>query len=130
MSERLLPPARHEAQDLGFRPMLIAAGLMLAALVLVGLGLWWLFPSAPGNHLTIGQVPDYPAPRLQASPRTDMARFYAKEMQRLHGTGWVDRAQGIVHIPIEDAMRHVAATGIPDWPTQPAKPTQPAGTAR
>ena len=50
-----------------------------------------------------------------------MARFYAEEMQRLNGTGWIDKAKGTVHIPIADAMRKVAEEGIPGWPTPQEK---------
>jgi hypothetical protein len=46
-----------------------------------------------------------------------MAAFYAEEMQHLNSLGWVNRASGIVHIPIEQAMRETVQRGIPDWPT-------------
>lgn len=62
-------------------------------------------------------VPNFPAPALQSSPRADMAAFLQAELTRLNGTGWVDRAHGIVHIPIADAMRRVAEDGIAGWPT-------------
>ena len=47
-------------------------------------------------------LPHFPNPQLQPSPRESMARFYAEEMQRLNGTGWIDKAKGTVHIPIAD----------------------------
>ena len=38
-----------------------------------------------------------------------------------NGTGWIDKAHGIVHIPIADAMRQVAQEGIPGWPAPTGK---------
>ncbi len=45
-----------------------------------------------------------------------MQKFRAAELARLNSAGWDDQAKGIGHIPIDDAMRRVAASGIPDWP--------------
>ena len=42
-------------------------------------------------------------------PRADMRRFVAGEMARAEQRGWIDQAQGVAHIPIDDAMRRVAA---------------------
>lgn len=36
-------------------------------------------------------------------------RDRAARLARLHGYGWVDRARGVAHIPIEEAMALVAA---------------------
>jgi hypothetical protein len=36
----------------------------------------------------------------------------------LNSAGWVDKPHGIAHIPIEDAMREVAAQGIAGWPAK------------
>ncbi|MBV9118589.1 MAG: hypothetical protein JOY63_14640, partial [Acetobacteraceae bacterium] len=39
-----------------------------------------------------------------------------QELDRLNSLGWVDRAKGLVHVPIDQAMRMVAKEGIKDWP--------------
>ena len=67
------------------------------------------------------ELPKFPYPQLQPSPRESMARFYAEEMQRLNGTGWIDKAKRTVHIPIKDAMRKIAQEGIPGWPAPQGK---------
>lgn len=54
----------------------------------------------------------FPAPRLQAQPSTDFAAMKAAELRRLNGYGWVDRARGIAHIPIDRAMDIVASSGL------------------
>ena len=53
-----------------------------------------------------------------------MDAFRAEEMRRLNSAGWQDRAAGTVHIPIDQAMRAVAAEGIPGWPTGAAAASQ------
>lgn len=92
----------------------LAGGLALFSIVST-LALMAIYPSAltgpsgaPRNETA--------APRLQIHPATDLAAYRAKERRELAGYGWVDRARGIVRIPIEQAMRDVAAAGINDWP--------------
>ena len=90
--------------------------LLIVTVAALGGLVLWLYPSATSHRTVQLPVPTYPSPRLQPNPRDDMARFYAEEMQRLNGTGWVDKAHGVVHIPIADAMKLVAKEGIPGWP--------------
>src|SRR3954447_12999693 len=54
---------------------------------------------------------DFPAPRLQGDPRADRLRLEARQRAELGGYAWVDRAAGLAHIPIEDAMALVASRG-------------------
>ncbi len=122
MSERILPPARHETSDVGFKSMLIAGILMLAALSLVAALVIWLYPRSTYDKELGRPLPKFAEPALQPDTSLDMRNFHAEEMAALNGAGWVDQAHGIVHIPIADAMRDVARTGIPDWPTTPRRP--------
>jgi len=55
-------------------------------------------------------------PRLEIDPATDLAAFRAQQESELGSYGWVDRAHGIVRIPIEQAMKDIAGGGIKDWP--------------
>ena len=94
----------------------IALGLLLV-LCMIPLLLLALFPNTASDrpkapHLTP------PAPRLQTDPQADLRALRAREEGQLTSYGWVDRTQGIAHIPIEEAMRHVAKAGIPDWPKE------------
>ncbi|HZK91785.1 MAG TPA: hypothetical protein VFC56_16715 [Stellaceae bacterium] len=116
-----LAPARHEPEDVGPRLIWAGAALVLATVLVLIMLVFWLFPKAIGDrtlHLPLAQ---YPNPQLQPDARADWAKFYASEMQALNGTGWVDKAHGVVHIPIADAMRKVAREGIPGWPAPPEK---------
>ena len=54
-----------------------------------------------------------PAPRLQQKPRNEFYDFRRGEESFLEGYGWMNKDAGIVHIPIEDAMRLVVERGLP-----------------
>ncbi len=45
-----------------------------------------------------------PIPRLQVNPDRDIATYRAAQEARLRGYGWVDRSEGVVHIPVDRAM--------------------------
>ena len=55
-------------------------------------------------------------PRLQTNPSEDLAQFRVDEDKQLNSYYWVDKQKGIVHIPIEEAMKRVAAEGIDGFP--------------
>lgn len=57
-----------------------------------------------------------PAPNLQLDPPADLATLNAREDTQLESYGWVDRDKGIAHIPLAQAMKDIAARGIPDFP--------------
>ena len=96
--------------------MLALLGLVATCLLLIiGLAAL-LFPHELDDQRFALPAPAFPAPRLQTSPPADMRAFYAGEMAQLNGVGWQDRAHGIVHMPIEQAMQKVAREGIAGWP--------------
>jgi hypothetical protein len=57
-----------------------------------------------------------PQPRLQTDPSEDLAKFLVGEDKRLNTYYWIDRKNGIVHIPIEQAMQELAEEGIDGFP--------------
>ena len=116
MPEPILPPARYEQADATARAALIAFPAILAGLLLSVLLVWWIYPGTTVDRRLPSPIPRYPSPRLQSDPAADMRKFHEAELARLNTAGWDDRGKGIGHIPIDDAMRRVAAAGIPDWP--------------
>lgn len=78
--------------------------------------------------LAVGQETRLPpAPRLQQFPTNDIYQFRLEENRLLEGYGWMNREAGIVHIPIEDAMRLTLERGV--LQSVPADPAQPAAPA-
>lgn len=49
------------------------------------------------------------APLLQSAPQIERAAYFDEKRRVTGGAGWVDRHAGIAHIPLEDAMRLMAA---------------------
>lgn len=79
--------------------VVVAAGLTVLALVL-SRALW----PQPPSMAPMQETAPVPGPQLQREPAADMAAMRAETRRRLNGFGWVDRDQGIGHIPIERAM--------------------------
>ena len=97
--------------------------------------LFWLAVSAVAVHLGLGVVYSLlidramergeqryplaaaqgqrlpPAPRLQQKPRNQLYDFREGERTLLEGYGWMNRNEGVVHIPIEEAMRLTVERG-------------------
>jgi len=71
-----------------------------------------------------------PEPRLQASPTKDIVVMRAEEDALLSSYGWVDKATGTVHLPIEEAMRLAVERSLrarPDVPTPSTIALEDAG---
>ena len=124
----VLPPARHAERDVGARFIVASVAVLLGILAATTLCVLWAFPTPDLDRTLNAPLPVYPAPRLQPSPRQEMQRFLAQEMQVLGSYGWIDKPHGIVRIPIDVAMKEIAQRGIPDWPDA-ARPASP-GAAR
>jgi hypothetical protein len=116
-AERRIPVARHEPTDIGEGFIWGAAALVAGVLILCGLLVLWLYPESRLDRTLSLPLPLYPAPRLQVNPAADMQRFYREELLRLDSSGWVDKAHGLAHIPIAEAMHQIAQEGIAEWPT-------------
>lgn len=121
------PDVQYERSDVSlFVIGMVAVGIfvLLGAVPLIMLGAFPLSRGDVDRHLAITP----PEPRLQTAPAADLAAYLSKERKLLGTYGWVDRAHGIAHIPIEEAMRRLAEQGIPEFPNPGAgtagKPTE------
>lgn len=73
------------------------------------------FPTTPAD-VSRALTLEPPQPRLQTDPSEDLEQFRSEEEKRLSSYYWVDKKKGIVHIPIEEAMKQVAEEGIDGFP--------------
>jgi hypothetical protein len=95
-------------------------GIAMALSVGIVYGTFWLFEgrTATANQesqlfpLAVGQAKEPPAPRLQTQPFKDVYQLKTGQLDKLHGYGWVDQGTGVVHIPIDEAMRIVGERGM------------------
>jgi hypothetical protein len=82
-------------------------------------GTFWLFEGREqvANQmsqqfpLAAGQPKEPPTPRLQTQPFKDLYQLKTTQLEKLNSYGWVDQGAGVVHIPIDEAMRLVAERG-------------------
>ncbi len=61
------------------------------------------------------RMPEAPAPLLQTNrtAHADVANLKTAENATLHSYGWVDKAKGVAHIPVEEAMDMTLEEGLP-----------------
>jgi hypothetical protein len=74
-------------------------------------------PPPPPLAQEAGRLP--PAPRLQSTPLQDLEELRAEEEKELTSYGWVDEKAGIARIPIDEAIKIVAARGLPHAAASP-----------
>lgn len=51
------------------------------------------------------------APLLQPAPQPDRAAYFEEKRRATQAYGWVDREAGIARIPLDEAMKLMAAKG-------------------
>jgi len=108
----------YETRDVVLRPVLtIGASIVLLALFSAGAMAWLLHTlearqareSPPASPLAgIYGPTEPPSPRLQVHPLDDLRQLRMREDAQLGTYGWVDRAHGVVRLPVERAMALLA----------------------
>ncbi|HZV04153.1 MAG TPA: hypothetical protein VE999_03595 [Gemmataceae bacterium] len=109
------PKTEVEKTDWPLVPIGLIALAVLLLLAITPFVLIAAFPRAlPDVDKSLRISP--PGPRLQTDTSADLKRFRAEEERRLNSYYWVDKEKGIVHIPIEQAMKNLAKAGIAGFP--------------
>src|SRR3569833_1932031 len=123
------PQRIHQKSDVFAPGLLLFLIIMLFCAFIMHAGLWgWLkglkgpatldtegFGNRKAQPTRIAQS----YPKLQISPTGDWVRYRHEQELLLKTYGWSYRTNGLVRIPIEEAMARVAAQGIPNWSTNP-----------
>ncbi|MBV9008017.1 MAG: hypothetical protein JO354_02465 [Verrucomicrobia bacterium] len=113
--------ATYERRDVSVRVVTwFAIGLIVCAIImhLVVAGLYKLFehqhpsPDAP-SRIAFHAQNRAPAPQLETTPQTDLAKYESAENAKLNSYGWIDKQAGVIRIPIERAMDLIAQRGLP-----------------
>ena len=110
-------------------------GVGFVILAIVGAAVLWLafnrlaflLTPAPATSplATIPQVP--PGPQLQLNPTVDLQGMLASEQNLLTKYAWVNQQQGVVRIPIDQAMKLILQRGLPTRPNAGLPATDPGG---
>lgn len=103
----------HEPTDVRARPLVAAAGLIVAVIVLTvvvqALLVRWFESRAErtqGPEAPLAGSPDRmpPEPRLLAEPAVALDELRRQEDELLNGWAWINREAGVVRIPIDRAI--------------------------
>jgi hypothetical protein len=109
--QRERPETAFEASDWNLVPV---ATVFVGTLILLVVSCFVLiaaYPSAlPDVARSVRIAP--PGPRLLTNPASEFKRVRAREDKKLNTYYWINKPKGIVHIPIEQAMRKLARSGI------------------
>ncbi len=116
------PNTQHEESDVHPTGIALAAAGLVVVGVLVQFGSVWLFDCLESSERRARPTPSGialqeeerlpPPPRLEGINQMEARehdrsplRRYSQEDARLTSYGWVDKNQGIAHIPIDQAMK-------------------------
>ena len=98
-------------------------------IMVAGLGSMWLIAPkmtfGPPKEKLEDRIrkpgPEQPLIQSNATTLADMREFMAQQKTAVSTYDWTDRKNGFVRVPVEEAMKKVAATGLPTR-KNPARP--------
>ncbi|MEP7060864.1 MAG: hypothetical protein ABI881_00565 [Betaproteobacteria bacterium] len=105
------PPNRRMSQEpnaVDVRRVTIAAACLVAVVALCIVASVLLSRQFSRGNVQPHSLPDTGTVALEPAPGPELARFRAEKSAMLEGYRWIDRAHGVAHIPIDEAMRIVA----------------------
>jgi hypothetical protein len=124
----------HTDADVGVIVKFLIWLAVSAVIIYVGLGLMYgvlirqsIETEQPYPLAAAQEEPLPPAPRLQQFPRNELYQFRTEEENLLQRYGWMNKEAGIVHIPIDEAMRLTVEHGL--LTPRPAGAGQPVDAA-
>jgi hypothetical protein len=123
----------YETRDIKVRPLVAFIAGVAVLIVFSFLVVLWMFRLFSAQHAALDVTPPpssaigapataatsadeqlrWPEPRVQSNPADDLSILRRQEDAALVSYGWVDRANGVVHIPIDVAMQLVLKEGLP-----------------
>jgi hypothetical protein len=110
----------YETRDVRLRPLVVFAAGVTVLLVFSFLVVLWAFrlfgsqhAARPASAAPADEQMAWPEPRVQSRPADDLQALRSEEGAVLTTYGWVDRANGVVRVPIDVAMQLVLKEGLP-----------------
>jgi hypothetical protein len=103
---------RHEKTDMDPKYVLYFASALVAGLIGIHFGLWWMFHQLEQQQARRDTVRSFvkveepkPEAGLQVNPPGDLEELMRQENEILTTYRWIDREKGTARIPIERAMQ-------------------------
>jgi hypothetical protein len=112
----------HEANNLRVRGLAVFAAALVGVTVLVLVSLSLVMREFSGEEKQLdslalprfaGDTGGFPAPIIQPDPAEELTKMKREDLGRLTEYGWIDRAAGIAHIPVDRAIDILAERGLP-----------------
>jgi hypothetical protein len=110
--------AGHEQSEVSVRFIVISLGVLLVGTFLVAVLVVGIFRFFSNEYQTQEsakqaqqQIP--PQPRIEVEPYRQLIDVHAREDHVLSSYAWVDKSQGTVRIPIDQAIDELAKKGLP-----------------
>src|SRR5215467_13965648 len=102
----------YEGNDISFPTIVRVVVVFVVITAILYVAVWWLFRYLRAEDqrrdvrrtLVEAQPPIPPEPRLEVDPLADFQEYARQQRETLDSYGWVSRAEGRVHIPIDRAM--------------------------
>jgi hypothetical protein len=122
------PDVHHEQSDINVRVILWFVAILTAITVIIQIAMWGMLKGlawyevrnepyvTPLARPEPAQPKDFPEPRLQTTPWTDLRAFRSEQQNYLNSYGWVDEKLGVARIPIARAKELLLQRGLPVRP--------------
>ncbi|MGD0300522.1 MAG: hypothetical protein ABSE86_25845 [Bryobacteraceae bacterium] len=91
----------------------LLVGTFLVALLVVGIFQFFSHTYQTQESAKQNQQQIPPEPRIEVEPYKQLLDVHAREDHVLSSYAWVDKGQGIVRIPIDQAIDQLAKKGLP-----------------
>jgi hypothetical protein len=124
----------YEVQEVNLRALVIFAMALTIIVSIIALLLWWAVGAwtnepprlQPAIEPALVTPQTGPGPGIEPFPGAVRATLVAPAAEHISSYGWVDRENGIVHIPVEEAMQQLIDQTTAPTGTLPAFADEPA----
>ncbi len=116
------PTIGHETRDASVRAIVITGATLAVGAAIVCLVVYGIFEyfashpltTAPPNPMAETSLQQFPPPpRIEEHPAMEMKDLRTQEDRILNTYGWTDKNNGIVRIPVDQAMELELQRGFP-----------------
>jgi hypothetical protein len=124
----------HEVQEVNLRALATFAVALTVVVSTIAVLLWWAVGTwtdepprlQPAIEPALVTPQTGPGPGIEPFPVAERATLVAPAAENISTYGWVDRENGIVHIPVEEAMQQLIDQTTAPTDTLPAFADEPA----
>ena len=112
----------YETRDINTKGIFLFGGGLLGVIVIILLVVFGLFKGMQHVNRALGSdptgslvqtAPNYDGPLMQVTPEEDLRWMKTQNAAALDSYGWMDRANGVVQLPIDRAIDLLAERGLP-----------------